>query len=152
MCKRPLPGLCAPFCDADDPSSSRSCANPCPTSFTTPTNPLTGEDTVSICNPGAFGPCSPLVTDCGEGRSCYGIETSACYLSGTLGVDEPCWFVPDCAPGTTCVEGAAGDVGYCEPFCDPSGGMADVACDTLCPRGFRDYPDKGAFGVCKTPA
>jgi hypothetical protein len=56
ICMGHAPGLCAPFCDGSDASSPKACARLCPTNFVTPTTPLPGKHTVSLCGAGTLDP------------------------------------------------------------------------------------------------
>ncbi len=115
---------------------------------------------IILCLPG----CDPLMQNCQAGQGCYLVNDAficAPDASGGAGVDgDLCEFINVCDPGLFCagaaaVQGCAGAVGCCTPFCDVQLGAAQcpavqedcvpVFAVGMAPPGLEDV------GICALP-
>lgn len=152
--------------DVDEVTSEGTCVALCTGSAANPmcaagnTCAISNDGALNLCLPG----CDPLLQDCIAGQACYPVGdgfTCAPDASGAQGFDgDLCEFINVCDPGLMCVggdavEGCAGFVGCCTPFCDLSVGgdpcpSALEECVPwfevgMAPPGFEDV------GVCAIP-
>jgi hypothetical protein len=115
--------------------------------------------------PICLGKCDPLTQDCPDMQGCYGDAMSLDFFicatpdtgMGTGTDNEPCTFTNACAPGFHCadaavVEGCAGEVGCCTPFCE-IGDESGCAASEDCVPFYANDPPPGTetVGVCAIP-
>lgn len=131
----------------------------------------TGSGDLPVCPEGSFcsvstsgvlnlclTPCDPLLQDCGVGRGCYWASNEFVCIPTDGG--QPCGYINDCAPGSTCVQGealpACAGSACCTQFCslevgDPGCAAApETSCVPFFDDGFAP-PEYLDVGGCLLP-
>lgn len=151
------------FCHLPDENGVGECREYCSTPYNGTcadpgTTPYVGcQECECICEP----TCSPLESDCPDGRMCvvtWGLGTCAPDASGDGGfVGDACEFINTCKPGLTCVEGSfvpgCESSACCTPYCDVTDPVCPVESECsgiwelgTAPPGLKD------LGWCIDPA
>ena len=109
---------------------------------------------IALCIP----TCDPIAQDCSAGLACYwAYNTFTCIFTTQPAPGEPCGYINDCYPGTTCIDASltpnCNGAACCAQFCeldDPSCSVPGTTCvpffdPELTPMGFEN------IGVCVVP-
>ena len=140
-----LVGVCAAFCTGspDEPM--------CPAGYFCP---LAGDGTINLCH----RTCDPIVQDCQEGTGCFwsGANFQCIFTTQDIPPGQPCGYINDCAPGSSCIDGAelpecAGS-SCCAPFCELGGDPSPCAAipGSVCTPFFNEDPppELALVGYC----